>query len=109
MKKKNKILMYKKECIFLINSKFFLYRKSSQVLSEQNTRFLKHREELLDKLLDNTKIKLAKYADCKSDNYKKLIQQLLIQSFIKMKENNLQVKCRECDLDIVKEYLFNLK
>lgn len=52
---------------------------------------------------------MAKYADCKSDNYKKLIQQLLIQSFIKMKENNLQVKCRECDLDIVKEYLFNLK
>lgn len=107
--KKEQDLDVQKRMYFFNYFKILLYRKSSQVLSEQNTRFLKHREELLDKLLDNTKIKLAKYADCKSDNYKKLIQQLLIQSFIKMKENNLQVKCRECDLDIVKEYLFNLK
>lgn len=95
--------MFKRECI--ITPHYYLFSKSSQILTEQNTRLLKHREELLNKLVDTTKVKLAAMADPNSQNYKTLIQQLLVQAFIKMEERTLQVRCRECDLNLVRSIL----
>lgn len=103
MKRKNKILMFRRECINIQYT--CLYRKSSQILTEQNTRLLKHREELLNKLLETTKVKLATMANPSNQTYKTLIQQLLVQAFIKMEERTLQVRCRECDLNLVRSVL----
>lgn len=95
--------MFRRECINIQYT--CLYRKSSQILTEQNTRLLKHREELLNQLLETTKVKLAAMANPSNQTYKTLIQQLLVQAFIKMEERTLQVRCRECDLNLVRSVL----
>ncbi|KAK8814367.1 hypothetical protein WA158_008229 [Blastocystis sp. Blastoise] len=69
--------------------------------TKQKTRMLIAREQLLVDLLRETKEKLSHIAD-NTEQYKNLIKQLIIQGLIKIEENDVTIRCRQVDLELVK-------
>ena len=73
-------------------------------ISKQNARKLGVREQLLNDLLQTTKEKLNKICD-NQEEYKKIIKSLIIQGLIKIQENNIVIRCRQVDLDLVRSVM----
>lgn len=61
-------------------------------------RKMNSREELLSNMLTTAQNNLVGFS--KSAEYEKLLERLLVQGLVTLMEENVKIKCRECDLKL---------
>jgi len=76
----------------------------STTLNKQRLRLLASQEESLEDLKKAAKEALVKLAADKAE-YKKLLENLLLESLLELGETNVTVRCRKADVPIVQEVI----
>jgi len=76
----------------------------SNAINQNRLKVLKAREDIVMKLYADAKRQLQTIPQNKAD-YKKLLQQLVLQALLKLQEPNVLVRVREQDRDLVRDVL----
>jgi V-type H+-transporting ATPase subunit E len=77
----------------------------SVVTSEVRVRKMVAREELVQKVKEQTKTKLTQVATKDANAYSELLKKLIVQTLIKLNESKVEVQCREVDVKIVQKVM----
>jgi len=79
----------------------------SNELNQARLRVLKARESSLEKILDDATKRLRDVA--RQSNYKTLLKDLIVQGLIQLREQEVTVVARECDIELVQSILAEAK
>ena len=60
---------------------------------------------MMEELYENSKAKLIRIMQKDPKQYKQLVEQLILQSLIKLMEVNVQLRCRKSDVPVVYEVM----
>eukprot|EP00499_Haloplacidia_sp_CaronLabIsolate_P014326 CAMPEP_0196782644 /NCGR_PEP_ID=MMETSP1104-20130614/11768_1 /TAXON_ID=33652 /ORGANISM="Cafeteria sp., Strain Caron Lab Isolate" /LENGTH=238 /DNA_ID=CAMNT_0042152887 /DNA_START=34 /DNA_END=750 /DNA_ORIENTATION=+ len=74
----------------------------SRAVGEQMAKKMQIREELLQSVLEATKVALARTSDDKA-SYKALLKQLILQGLVTLHEKKIIIQCRASDVALCKE------
>ena len=77
----------------------------SAEIGRQNKRRMVARDDLLNKLFGLAKDRLAELCTKDVNKYKEVLKDLIIQGLIKIEEPDIVVRCRQVDLDLVREVI----
>ena len=77
----------------------------SAEIGRQNKRRMVARDDLLNKLFGLAKDRLAELCTKDVNKYKEVLKDLIIQGLIKIEEPDIVVRCRQGDLDLVREVI----
>ena len=77
----------------------------SAEIGRQNKRRMVARDDLLNKLFGLAKDRLAELCTKDVNKYKEVLKDLIIQGLIKIEEPDIVVRCRQVDLDSVREMI----
>lgn len=77
----------------------------SAEIGRQNKRRMVARDDLLNKLYGLAKARLADLSTKDVNKYKEVLKDLIIQGLIKIEEPDIVVRCRQVDMDIVREVI----
>ena len=66
---------------------------------------LKEKEKIIEEVMKESSGKLASIGNPNDPSYKTLLQSLLSQAFLTLSEPQVEVRCRQVDLDIVESIL----
>eukprot|EP00270_Netrium_digitus_P006181 TRINITY_DN1847_c0_g1_i1.p1 TRINITY_DN1847_c0_g1~~TRINITY_DN1847_c0_g1_i1.p1 ORF type:complete len:248 (+),score=69.05 TRINITY_DN1847_c0_g1_i1:67-744(+) len=80
----------------------------SKQLNASRLKVLQAQDELVKKMKEEAETELLRISsDSSSDDYKDLLRDLIAQGLFRLKETEVRLRCREVDLDAVKEVLEN--
>jgi V-type H+-transporting ATPase subunit E len=77
----------------------------SREVNSNRLNVLRERDRILNVVRDNVSLMLEKVVDSEPDRYRSLVRGLLLQGAYTMNEENLLVRCRACDKDLVQSML----
>jgi len=75
----------------------------SNHLNAARLRVLKSRDDIIGQVRDDARSQLVQISN--GEGYRELLQKLIVQACLKMRENELLVRCREVDQALVKSVL----
>lgn len=79
--------------------------QQSQKMNSLRLEKLKVKIDCVNSVFEEAKEKLIEKIKSDSDNYKNVVKSLLVQGFIKLFENKVNVICKKEDVEIVKEQI----
>jgi len=77
----------------------------SHALNASRLEILKEKEKIIQDIMKEASEKLANIGNPKDPSYKTLLQSLLSQAFLTLSEPQVEVRCRQIDVDIVESIL----
>jgi len=77
----------------------------SSTKNNVNLAKMKTKNELVSNVINETLNKLKNFSSPTNEEYKKLLKELIVESMVKMLENQLYIQCREEDKEYVKTIL----
>ena len=77
----------------------------SHALNASRLEILKEKEKIIEEIMKEGKEKLATLGNPNDPSYKTLLQSLLTQAFLTLSEPQVEVRCRQVDLDLVESIL----
>ena len=77
----------------------------SSTKNNVNLAKMKTKNELVSNVINETLNKLKNFSSPTNEEYKKLLKELIVESMVKMLENQLYIQCREQDKEYVKTIL----
>jgi V-type H+-transporting ATPase subunit E len=78
------------------------------MINKARLRILAERDQLLNELFDEVRGALKLVSEDKV-KYRKLLRDLLLQSFLQLMEEEVSIQCREVDVPLVQEVLDDVK
>eukprot|EP01089_Gocevia_fonbrunei_P014998 TRINITY_DN427_c0_g1_i1.p1 TRINITY_DN427_c0_g1~~TRINITY_DN427_c0_g1_i1.p1 ORF type:complete len:251 (+),score=65.01 TRINITY_DN427_c0_g1_i1:61-753(+) len=75
----------------------------SNQLNQARLRVLKARDDIIQELKEECLKRLAKVSS--GDQYEELLQKLIVQALLKLRETDVKIRCREQDDDIVRNVM----